>query len=170
MYYLRNRFAKKSLEVLIPYKNTLGLRLGPRKDLGPCNVVLGVRLAAVRWNSGELVACLGRRSSGGGPRGHTDAIWGWRKGGSGAGERASRHQAAAVAASSPPARLGLGHDRTRLGTLKWRRGERLGVSVRGRDGRRRRRHTGRVGGHCGVREAARRVALIAREREGSQTL
>jgi hypothetical protein len=48
-------------------------------------VVLGVRSAAVRWNSGELIAGLGRRNSGGGPRGHTDAIWGRRKAGAAPG-------------------------------------------------------------------------------------
>jgi hypothetical protein len=60
MYYLRNRFAKKSLEVLIPYRNTLGLRLGPQKDLGPCNVVLGA-VAGVAGTIPARPAAVGGR-------------------------------------------------------------------------------------------------------------
>jgi hypothetical protein len=141
----------------IPYRKALGLRLDPQKDLGPCNVVLGVQPAAVRWNSSELVAGLGRRSSMGGPRGHTDAIWGRKKGRSSACERAPRHQAAAVAPSPPSARLELNLNHTRLEMLEWRRGRRLGASVRGGNGQRRRLHGGAaLAGSVGATACARR--------------
>jgi hypothetical protein len=68
MYYLRNRFAKKSLEVLIPYRNTLGLRLGPQKDLGPRNVVLGAVASAADTIPARPAALVMRERVRGGPR------------------------------------------------------------------------------------------------------
>jgi hypothetical protein len=49
--------------------------------------------------------------------------------------RAWRHQAAAVVASSPPARLRLGYDHTRREKLEWCREKGLGASVRDGDGK-----------------------------------
>jgi hypothetical protein len=53
-------FARKSLEVLIPYIYAPGLRLGPQKDLGSCNVVLGVKGRRGSPESGELARVRGR--------------------------------------------------------------------------------------------------------------
>jgi hypothetical protein len=88
-------------------------------------------------------------------------------------ERAPRHQAAVVAASPHPARLGLGHDHTRVGTLEWRRGRRLGASVRNGNGRRRRLHgdaalAGSVGAAACVRRHDEQPFIAKRERCGSK--
>jgi hypothetical protein len=88
-------------------------------------------------------------------------------------ERAPRHQAAVVAASPHPARLELGHDHTRVETLEWRRGRRLGASVRNGNGRRRRLHddaalVGSVGAAACARKHGEQPFIARRERFGSK--
>jgi hypothetical protein len=100
IHYLRNWFAMKSLEVLIPYRCTLGLWVGPQKDLRSCNAVLGWRPTAVRWNSGELASAHGRRRMGKGSLYSPRARF---RGSAGSGKgpaRGARWRPAAVAAAS----------------------------------------------------------------------
>jgi hypothetical protein len=76
--------------------------MAPRKNVSSAIGSSRHRPAAVRWNSGELVAGLGRGNRWGGPRGHTDAIWaGGRVGAAPASEVRRRHASAGMEAPAP---------------------------------------------------------------------
>jgi hypothetical protein len=94
-HYLRCCFARKSLEVLIPYRYALSLRLVPRKDSTSCNVALRCSGRRGRCNSSEAGG-RGRAGVGTGwSRGALGSIWEVGQGGDGAGGGVRRCQASA---------------------------------------------------------------------------
>jgi hypothetical protein len=104
--YLRCCFARKSLEVLIPYRYALSLRIGPQKELKSCNVVLrgvGRRGSPEFRRSGGR----GRPGTGGGRLGgHLGSIWKVGRGGDAAGDGHRRRTRAAAAVACSPTRGG----------------------------------------------------------------
>jgi hypothetical protein len=95
---------------------------------------------------------------------HLGSVWDQRR----VGVAPGGSLAAAVAASSPPARLRPGCDHTRRRTLEWRRRKRLGASVCGGDSRRRNSVVAALTAPQRTRETARRLRQRARgARRGS---
>jgi hypothetical protein len=117
----------------IPYRNALGLRLGPHKYLGPCNVVLGTgrrRSGRIPANRRPGPARRGQRATCGVPRLDSNRSLGrwWR--------RRGRAAVTTSASAVPPAPVSSrpGQTNGRHGELSGGLGSRLGgLSHDGRD-------------------------------------
>jgi hypothetical protein len=117
-HYLRIRFVRTSLKVLIPYGYALGLRLGPRKELKPCNVVPRGGGWRGRRNSGEAGGLVREGAGAGWSWGSLGSIstGGW--GGGGAGGVARRRRPLPAAGCPALASFRPGHANGRRGQLQ----------------------------------------------------
>jgi hypothetical protein len=96
--------------------------------LEACNLALGGGRRRGQPNSSKATPVLGRRSSGRGPRGHTDAIAGRKQGGEGTCERARWRPVATAAGAAAPANGRRGRGNKRHKEVLCRRTEPLGGS------------------------------------------